>query len=49
MTVALLLVTFLAFALIDYLLSRKHAPRIAKAEAPAPAAPFPLEFARPRC
>ena len=40
MTVALLLVTFLAFALIDYLLSCKHAPRIAKAETPAPAAPF---------
>lgn len=40
MTVALLLVTFLAFVLIDYILSRKQAPKIAKAEAPAPAAPF---------
>ena len=40
MTVALLLVTFLAFALIDWLLSRKQAPKLANAEAPAPAAPF---------
>src|SRR5688572_1061570 len=40
MTVALLLVTFLAFVLIDWVLSRKHAPKIAKAEEPASAAPF---------
>ena len=40
MTVALLLVTFLAFVLIDWVLSRKHAPKIAKAEEPANAAPF---------
>jgi glycine cleavage system H lipoate-binding protein len=40
MTVALLLVTFLAFALIDWLLSRKQAPKVAHAEAPVPAAPF---------
>jgi glycine cleavage system H protein len=40
MTVALLLVTFLAFVAIDWVLSRKHAPKIAKAEEPAPAAPF---------
>jgi glycine cleavage system H protein len=40
MTVLLLLATFLTFALIDYILSRKQAPKLAKAEAPAPAAPF---------
>ena len=40
MTVALLLVTFLAFVLIDWVLSRKHAPKIAKANEPASAAPF---------
>jgi glycine cleavage system H protein len=40
MTVLLLLATFIAFALIDYLLSRKQAPKLAKVDAPAPAAPF---------
>jgi glycine cleavage system H protein len=40
MTVVLLLATFLAFALIDYVLSRKKAVKLAKAEAPASAAPF---------
>lgn len=40
MTVLLLLVTFVAFALIDWLLSRKQAPRLAKLATPAPAAPF---------
>jgi glycine cleavage system H protein len=40
MTVVLLLATFVAFALIDWLLSRKEAPRIAASESPAPAAPF---------
>ena len=40
MTVVLLLVTFVAFMAIDYFLSRKQAPKVAKAEAPAPAAAF---------
>jgi glycine cleavage system H lipoate-binding protein len=40
MTVILLIVTFAAFALIDYLLHRKEGIKVAKADAPAPAAPF---------
>jgi glycine cleavage system H lipoate-binding protein len=35
MAVVLLLSTFLIFALIDYFISRKQAPKLAKAEAPA--------------
>ncbi|MDZ4797892.1 MAG: glycine cleavage system protein H [Bryobacteraceae bacterium] len=41
MAVGLLLLTFLAFAIIDWLLSYRHAPRIAKEAVPAaPPAPF---------
>jgi glycine cleavage system H lipoate-binding protein len=40
MAVALLLITFLAFALIDWLLSRKQVPELASAPASDPAAPF---------
>jgi glycine cleavage system H lipoate-binding protein len=38
MAVVLLLATFVVFALIDYLMHRKQPVRIARAEAPAPAA-----------
>lgn len=40
MAVVLLLVTFAAFALIDYLLHRKEGIKVAKAESPVAAAPF---------
>lgn len=40
MAVVLLLVTFVVFALIDYLLHRKQPVQVAQAEAPASAAPF---------